>query len=72
MRINMNLGALARHGFIVRRKERIYEGPLLDLAFDYERTARRVLDGALAFVVEQARQSAREDAVDDEAEAGHV
>lgn len=72
MRINMNLGALARHGFIVRRKERIYEGPLLDLAFDYERTARRVLDGALAFVVQQARQSAREYAIDDQAEAGNV
>ncbi|UXI68562.1 hypothetical protein [Tahibacter amnicola] len=57
MRINMNLGVLARHGFIVRRKERLYEGPLLDLAFDYERTARRVLDGSLAFVVEESRHT---------------
>ncbi len=74
MRININLGVLARHGFIVRRKERIFEGPLLDLAFDYERTARRVLDGALAFVVEHARQAAdagSEDG-DADAEAGHV
>lgn len=46
-RININLGQLARHGFIVRRKEGVAEGPLLDLAFDYERTARRILDGAL-------------------------
>ena len=73
MRININLGVLARHGFIVRRKERVFEGPLLDLAFDYERTARRVLDGALAFVVEQARSAPADDTADaDDAEAGHV
>ena len=72
MRININLGVLARHGFIVRRKERIYEGPLLDLAFDYERTARRVLDGALAFVVEQARSQTVADDGDIDTEAGHV
>jgi hypothetical protein len=68
----MSLGVLARHGFIVRRKERIYEGPLLDLAFDYERTARRVLDGALAFVVDQTRQSAREEAAEAAAENADV
>jgi hypothetical protein len=56
-RIQMNLGALQRQGFIVRRKERIHEGPLLDLAFDYERIASRVMDGALSFVIEQARHS---------------
>lgn len=56
-RINMNLGVLQRHGFIVRRKERIQEGPLLDLAFDYERIASRVMEGALAFVVAEARQA---------------
>lgn len=61
MRLNINLGVLARHGFIVRRKERLFEGPLLDLAFDYERTARRVLDGALAFVVAQGRSEADAD-----------
>ncbi len=54
-RIHLNLGALARQGFIVRRKERIHEGPLLDLVFDYERIASRVMDGALSFVVAQAR-----------------
>lgn len=61
MRINMNLGALARHGFIVRRKERLHEGPLLDLAFDYERTARRILDGSLAFVVDESRREAADE-----------
>lgn len=48
MRINVNLGVLARHGFIQRRGGDISEGPLLDLVFDYERTSRRILDGALA------------------------
>lgn len=66
-RIHLNLGALARQGFIVRRKERIHEGPLLDLAFDYERIASRVMDGALSYVVAQARaaQAASADAVDE-------
>ena len=68
-RINLSLGALQRHGFIVRRKERIAEGPLLDLAFDYERIASRVMDGALSFVVEQARatQAANADSIEDDA-----
>ena len=48
MRLNVNLGVLARYGFIQRRGGEILEGPLLDLAFDYERTARRIMDGALA------------------------
>jgi hypothetical protein len=52
-RININLGQLARHGFIVRRKDGVAEGPLLDLAFDYERTARRILDGALGDLLGQ-------------------
>jgi hypothetical protein len=56
-RLQMTLGALQRQGFIVRRKERIHEGPLLDLAFDYERIASRVMDGALAQVIEEARLS---------------
>jgi hypothetical protein len=46
-RVGFNLGTLNRLGFIVRRKGEVAEGPLLDLAFDYERTARRILDGAL-------------------------
>ncbi|MCD9006021.1 hypothetical protein LDO31_07195 [Luteimonas sp. XNQY3] len=56
-RINLNLGQLQRHGFIVRRKERIHEGPLLDLVVDYERVAGRVMDGALSFVVAETRQA---------------
>ncbi|TDK32547.1 hypothetical protein [Luteimonas terrae] len=60
-RIHMNLGTLQRQGFIVRRKERIHEGPLLDLAFDYERIANRVMDGALAHVIAESRSARRED-----------
>jgi len=55
-RIQMHLSSLSRHGFIVRRKERIAEGPLLDLAFDYERIAGRVMEGALAHVIAEARE----------------
>jgi len=56
-RIHLNLGVLARQGFIVRRRDAVHEGPLLDLAFDYERIAGRVMDGALAYVVAQARRN---------------
>lgn len=46
-RINMNLGTLSRLGFIERRNKIIHEGPLLDLAFDYEQLAPRIINGAL-------------------------
>ncbi len=48
MRVNVNLGLLSRHGFIERRNNVIYEGPLLDLALDHSVLAPRILDGALA------------------------
>ncbi|UPG86251.1 hypothetical protein L2Y94_02465 [Luteibacter aegosomatis] len=60
MRINILLGTLSRLGFIIRKRgdgpdsRLIAEGPLLDLAFDYERTARRVLDGALGDLLTEA------------------
>ena len=46
-RINMNLGILSRLGFIERRNKIIFEGPLLDLTFDYEQLAPRIINGAL-------------------------
>ena len=46
-RINMNLGVLSRLGFIERRNKIIHEGPLLDLAFDYEQLAPRIINGTL-------------------------
>lgn len=69
-RIHLNLGVLARQGFIVRRRDAIHEGPLLDLAFDYERIAGRVMDGALAYVVAQARGAGIGDDEMDEAVIG--
>jgi len=46
-RINFNLGVLARAGFIDRRNKLVHEGPLLDLAFDYQTMAPRIIEGAL-------------------------
>jgi hypothetical protein len=48
-----SLPVLSRLRFIDRRDGRIYEGPLLDLAFDYNRIAGRVLDGALTELLGQ-------------------
>lgn len=59
MAVNVNLGVLARHGFIQRRAGDLSEGPLLDLAFDYERTSRRILDGALADILSPAARAER-------------
>jgi hypothetical protein len=59
MGMNVNLGVLARHGFIQRRGGEISEGPLLDLAFDYERTSRRILDGALSDLLSPAARAER-------------
>ena len=42
------LPQLSRLGFIERKNKVIYEGPLLDLAFDYAEMAPRILHGALA------------------------
>jgi hypothetical protein len=47
VRVSIGLGVLSRLRFIVRRSGHIYEGPLLDLALEYERMAPRILDGAL-------------------------
>ncbi|MCK7593629.1 hypothetical protein [Pseudomarimonas salicorniae] len=63
-RINFNLGVLARHGFIQRRGGEISEGPLLDLLFDYERTSRRILDGALSELLGSQPQPATEGGTD--------
>lgn len=52
-RININLGLLSRAGFIERRNKLIYEGPLLDLAFDYQTLAPRIIEGALSEILSQ-------------------
>lgn len=60
MRLNVNLGILSRTGFIERRKNVIYEGALLDLAFDYSTLAPRIIEGALSDLLAQRRASATE------------
>jgi hypothetical protein len=61
-RINMNLGVLSRLGFVERRNKAVYEGPLLDLAFDYAELAPRIIDGALGDLLK--RQAPGKDAKD--------
>lgn len=47
------LPQLSRLGFIERRNKVIFEGPLLDLAFDYAECAPRILEGALSDLLKQ-------------------
>lgn len=47
------LPQLSRLGFIERRNKVIFEGPLLDLAFDYAEFAPRILEGALSDLLRQ-------------------
>jgi hypothetical protein len=49
-RMDMNLGSLARLGFIERRGDVILEGPLLDLMMDTDALKERIINGALADV----------------------
>lgn len=49
-RMDMNLGQLAKLGFIERRGDSIVEGPLLDLMMDTDVMKERIINGALAEV----------------------
>jgi hypothetical protein len=49
-RLDMNLGILAKLGFIERRGDIIVEGPLLDLMMDTDLLKERIINGALADV----------------------
>ena len=53
-RMDMNLGALSRMGFIERRGDVILEGPLLDLLMDTDVLKERIINGALADVFKRA------------------
>ncbi len=57
-RLDTNLKRLETHGFITRKGEDIFEGPLLDLLLDYDALAPRILQGALADVLNSARNLA--------------
>jgi len=50
-RFSMNLGQLAKLGFVIRRNKLIHEGPLLDLMIDYAKLAPRIIEGALGEVL---------------------
>lgn len=47
-RMDMNLGLLNKLGFIERRGDMVYEGPLLDLMMDTDALKDRIINGALA------------------------
>ncbi len=49
-RMDMNLGQLAKLGFIERKGDAIAEGPLLDLMMDTDVLKERIINGALADV----------------------
>jgi hypothetical protein len=49
-RMDMNLGALARLGFIEKRGDVLLEGPLLDLMMNTDMLKDRIINGALADV----------------------
>jgi hypothetical protein len=53
-RMDMNLGSLAKLGFIERRGDVILEGPLLDLMMDTDMLKERIINGALADVFKRA------------------
>jgi hypothetical protein len=52
-RMDMNLGQLAKHGFIERKGDAIVEGPLLDLMMDTDVLKERIINGALADVFQR-------------------
>jgi hypothetical protein len=53
-RLDMNLGILSRLGFIERRGDILFEGPLLDLLMDTDQLKERIINGALADVFKRA------------------
>ncbi|MES2934717.1 MAG: hypothetical protein V4805_14655 [Pseudomonadota bacterium] len=57
-RMDMNLGQLAKLGFIERRNDFILEGPLLDLMMDTDVLKERIINGALADVFKNERLDA--------------
>lgn len=51
------LSILTRHRFITRASGEIMEGPLLDLAFDYNVMASRIIEGTLSDIKAALRKS---------------
>ncbi|HJV80994.1 hypothetical protein [Noviherbaspirillum sp.] len=59
-RIGMNLGQLAKLGFIEMKGDMILEGPLLDLMMDTDTLKERIVNGALADIFKRAPQEVTE------------
>lgn len=59
-RINFMLPQLSRLGLIERKNKVIYEGPMLDLVFDYAQMAPRIIQGAVGDLMrlQRANQAA--------------
>jgi len=57
-RMDMNLGQLAKLGFIERRGDLVIEGPLLDLMMDTDTLKERIINGALADIFKRVPQEA--------------
>lgn len=57
-RFAANLGRLGNLGFITRRNKWIEEGPMLDLLIDYAQLAPRIVEGALADVLQRRGRDA--------------
>ncbi|MEH6435671.1 hypothetical protein [Massilia sp. DD77] len=70
-RMDMNLGVLAKLGFIERRGDVILEGPLLDLMMDTDVLKERIINGALAEVFKRAPLAAAPRRAPAEAEAAN-
>lgn len=47
----MNLGTLKKLNLVEQRNKVIYEGPLLDLVFDYAEMAPRIINGAMGDLI---------------------
>ena len=56
-RMDMNLGQLAKLGFVERKGDMIHEGPLLDLMMDTDLLKDRIINGALADIFGRAMPS---------------
>ncbi len=57
-RMSMNLGQLAKLGFVEMKGDSIVEGPLLDLLMDTDILKERIVNGALADIFKREPQEA--------------
>ena len=71
-RMDMNLGTLARLGFIERRGDALHEGPLLDLMMDTDLLKERIINGALADMFRRAPARPAEASLEGAGDPGFV